>query len=320
MSHIRIPFTASQLPHHMRETLMHAERRLLFRKMADPESTPEEKKGAESGTEKKEKEKQEKPKQEKEVKKETDKTKEAVKNVIPQVDEVPTQPATAEPKEPSIGELWKPLPRPDTNALKIAGITGAAIIAPLPTAVAGAGYLGWKQLTKIPPFRWVDSGVKKGFSALSHVAGRTAHALTYPLRLSGAVGANILRVGGRGLYNVLDFTLLEPYREITERLAPSSKEEDKEAELGQGKDKGLHPLSIAYLLGHKFLWEAPKTAIKWYGKMWYKHPIFMFIAHMAGPEIISNISVPGIMKGIGEFWDLVKGLGWKFIGTAPVAP
>jgi hypothetical protein len=307
------PSSAATPPHRMPEASA-AEHRLIFK--GAPEVAPEEtSENKPEGKEKREKKEGGEPQNDvaKKLGKETGQTKADVQKVIP-----PESEDNGNGKEhsnggpnyvqlPSIGKAVTNTRNALLTALGIAlpplGIAGLA-------TVGTARYLASKRTDK--PLSIGQAAQDTFIKAPKAGLASLGNMLLYPFHLTGAAGLNTLKFTSDRLYRAVDFTLLEPYREITHKLV---KPNGAESELAEGKAKGVNPLTIPLLLGKKIVWDIPATAVKWYGKTWFKHPYLMLFAHIFGPEIIRNVSVGGIVSGTGDFFTLVKDALKVYVST-----
>lgn len=278
----------------------------LLRKAGAPEAAPE---GA-----KKEKEK---PKEGGDtVKKETEKIKDAVKKIAPEAQApAPSETAVSAPAisaKPSLAETWKPLPRPPLRAIRNTVLTGAALAAPVLAVPAAAGWFAWKKLSNVPPFRWVNNGVKRAASVAANAGSSALETATYLPRLGAALSMNTLRAGKHVVGRSLDATVGELYRDL--RAAINHK-----FAFPEGTN-----LLAAIMMGVKRMLLLPKDVVKWYADMWKAHPKLTLLGSIAIPWITLHGGWPAVIKWGGDvsvgILKIIQGIAGKIGTVPPVVP
>jgi hypothetical protein len=266
------------------------EQRLIFQNSleAEPSASPEGGEERQKGNEKQSAKRQ--------VDDERDRTRERADRAMDDPRNEPYAPKRMEPRGPA----WKPLPRPDTRALKKTAVVGAAIVNPVATGAVAAGVFGWKKLAKFPPFSWADKGVRKGINMAKDGARSITKTATYPFRLTGALGANVLRVAGRAGYKALDVTVLDMYRDIRELV---------------DHKPGTNLLASA-LIGLKeaayALAQYPFKLVETIAKQLVTHPIKSTVAALIGGAAIAN--PVGMVNGAAKLFEAVLKLITSFTG------
>jgi|GEM_PF-6500587 len=279
-----------------------SEARLLFKSGA-PEAPPE-------GGEKK-KEKKEKKDEGDTVKKETEKTKDAVRNVVPQVEEQPCP----QPEAPHKGPQYVQSP-PVADALRHARnalITALGIaLPPLGiAALAGGGatrYLASK--TTDHPLSMGQAAKDTFIHAPKAGLKSLGKTLLFPFRWVGAKGVNTLKFTGDKLHHVLDATVFELYRDM--KAAVNHK-------FDFPKDTNL--LASA-MIGVKRALFFPKDIAIWYLKTLQAHPKSTIAATIAIPWITMHGGWPAVFSWAGDMsqtlLEIFKGAATKM--TIPVVP
>lgn len=271
----------------------------LIRKMAPAESVPENTADVtENGKEKKKKnggEAQEKAT--KQVEKETAQTNGEVADLIPDARGEITNEG---PNYVQLPSLRKAVTDVRNAALTILGVA----LTPVGLAGLAAGgtarYLASKRTDKPLSIGRAahDTFIKAPKSGLASVA-RT---LLFPLHWPAAAGLNALKFTGNRLYRLLDLTILEPYREITHKLARG-----KEAELGEGERKGLHPITAGYAAGKWLVWDTPRKIVGGFLKNLAAHPGPTLIGTAIGVPLAWGVlhNISGVYDGISTFGSLL---------------
>lgn len=207
----------------------------------------------------------------------------------------------------NIAAPWKrdSLPRPPNLSTVAKGVGTVAAVA-LPTVVlpaAGALFLGrkaWRTMKNIPPFRWIDRGVRAGASVAKEGARSLGRVASYPFRLAGRFGLNTLR-SGKAL-------ILDPLREIIN---------DVEAAINtryfQDSKEHINVISSA-LFGIKAL--ALKLGVEmptYVFKEFWNHPIRTslvaggitgLLANAGGDPIVASQM---LVNGIGQLFGVLTG-------------
>lgn len=238
---------------------------------------------------------------------------------------VATAPAQVE-KEPSGGFLeqwgkdiarpWQEKPLPGLPALSTIGkgaALGAAVALPtLALPAAGAFVVGrgvWRQASKIPPFRWIDKGVRAGASAVGEGVNSIGKMAAYPFRFAGRLGLNTLR-SGKAL-------ILDPVREGINDVeaainAKYFKDTKEHINLISSALIGLKTLAI------KVGYELPKGALK----QFIDHPIRTTVGVGLTAGLLANagwdpiLASTKLVNGAGEFIQWLTGSAVKSASTA----
>ena len=254
------------------------------------------------------------------MEKETDKTKEDVKKVV-------EEPATEEKSPMNNDEhswtdsLERPSP-PNWSALKKATLLGGAVAAPMAVIPAAAGFtVGkkvWGVMAKVPPFSWVDHGVQGESLCSKEGIKAVGTTVAYPFVEAYKQAKNAVKITARIGHGVLEKVLLEPYREITNKLKGPN------AEFAEGEEKGLNPITVLYAVAKWPFPTAKNFAIK-YAHQIITHPARTIIGTaVALPILYSIIQNPMGIVGAGkDFFDvmmsILKGVASK-LGSTPPAP
>jgi len=165
-----------------------AEARLLYREA--PKENPEAK---------------EKPKEKEPVAKEAErKVKDEVAKVAEKVKAAVPETAPSEPEEEE--ELPKPIftreglmtvPKPNVQRLKAGAVAASLAVVPFAAGPALALYKAYKWSAKYPPMRWVDTGVRRGASAVGTGIKGIAETAAYLPRVATALTVDTAIMGKR---------------------------------------------------------------------------------------------------------------------------
>jgi hypothetical protein len=206
-----------------------------------------------------------------------------------------------------IARPWKEKPLPGLPALSTIGkgaALGAAVALPtLAIPAAGAFVVGrgvWRQAVKIPPFRWIDKGVRAGVSTVGEGVSSIGKMAAYPFRLGGRLALNTLR-SGKAL-------IVDPMREGINDLeaainAKYFKDSKEHINLISSALFGIKSLAI------KLGYELPAYIIK----QLIDHPARTIIVGGLATGLLANagwnpvLASTKLVNGVGEFFQWLTG-------------